>query len=99
VRGQLTLERGLDHERGQLRQQPTIPSIATPCARAPPANCSINDRSTTGATYEVCDRHIVMNHGRKILDVRNEDTSVDELTAAFVEGAVGVRRFREGKEL
>ncbi|WP_353816592.1 ATP-binding cassette domain-containing protein [Agromyces sp. SYSU T00266] len=46
--------------------------------------------------YEVCDRHIVMNHGRKILDVRREDTSVEELTAAVVEGAVGVERFRAG---
>jgi len=36
-----------------------------------------------------------MNHGRKILDVRREDTSVEELTAAVVEGAEGVRRFRE----
>ena len=27
--------------------------------------------------YQVCDRHIVMNHGRKILDVRKEDTSVE----------------------
>lgn len=49
--------------------------------------------------YQVCDRHIVMNHGRKILDVRNEDTSVDELTAAVVEGAEGVKRFRSGSEL
>lgn len=49
--------------------------------------------------YQVCDRHIVMNHGRKILDVRREDTSVEELTAAVVEGAEGVRRFREGKSL
>ncbi|WP_082480888.1 ATP-binding cassette domain-containing protein [Rathayibacter sp. Leaf299] len=49
--------------------------------------------------YQVCDRHIVMNHGRKILDVRREDTSVEELTAAVVEGAEGVRRFREGAPL
>lgn len=49
--------------------------------------------------YQVCDRHIVMNHGRKILDVRREDTSVEELTAAVVEGAEGIRRFREGKSL
>ena len=49
--------------------------------------------------YQVCDRHIVMNHGRKILDVRKEDTSVEELTAAVVEGAEGVRRFREGASL
>ncbi|WP_197977473.1 ATP-binding cassette domain-containing protein [Plantibacter sp. CFBP 8798] len=47
--------------------------------------------------YQVCDRHIVMNHGRKILDVRREDTSVEELTAAVVEGAVGVERFRAGR--
>ncbi|MGO4533553.1 ATP-binding cassette domain-containing protein [Leifsonia sp. 2MCAF36] len=46
--------------------------------------------------YQVCDRHIVMNHGRKILDVRREDTSVDELTAAVVGGADGVRSYREG---
>ncbi|MEQ4724264.1 hypothetical protein [Nonomuraea sp. B19D2] len=49
--------------------------------------------------YKVCDRHIVMNHGRKILDVRREDTSVEELTAAVVEGAEGVRRHRAGKPL
>jgi len=49
--------------------------------------------------FKVCDRHIVMNHGRKILDTKREDTSVDELTAAVVEGAEGVRRFREGKPL
>lgn len=46
--------------------------------------------------YQVCDRHIVMNHGRKILDKRREETSVEELTAAVVEGAVGVERFRAG---
>lgn len=39
---------------------------------------------------KVCDRHIVMNHGKKILDVKREDTSVEELTAAVVEGAAGV---------
>ena len=49
--------------------------------------------------YKVCDRHIVMNHGRKILDVQREDTSVEELTAAVVEGAEGVKRFRSGKPL
>jgi len=49
--------------------------------------------------YKVCDRHIVMNHGKTILDIKREDTSVDELTAAVVEGAEGVRRFREGKPL
>ncbi|TFD45166.1 sugar ABC transporter ATP-binding protein [Cryobacterium frigoriphilum] len=47
--------------------------------------------------YQVCDRHIVMNHGKKIMDSRREDTSVEELTAAVVEGAVGLQRFREGK--
>ena len=45
--------------------------------------------------FKVCDRHIVMNHGRKILDVRREDTCVEELTAAVVEGELGIRRFRE----
>jgi simple sugar transport system ATP-binding protein len=49
--------------------------------------------------YKVCDRHIVMNHGRKILDVQSEDTSVEELTAAVVEGAEGVNRLRQGKPL
>jgi simple sugar transport system ATP-binding protein len=49
--------------------------------------------------FKVCDRHIVMNHGRKILDVRREDTSVEELTAAVVEGALGVERYRLGKSL
>ncbi len=46
--------------------------------------------------FQVCDRHIVMNHGRKILDVRREETSVEELTAAVVEGETGIRRFRAG---
>ena len=46
--------------------------------------------------FQVCDRHIVMNHGKKILDVRREDTSVEELTAAVVEGQTGVDRFRKG---
>lgn len=49
--------------------------------------------------YQVCDRHIVMNHGRKILDVAREDTTVAELTAAVVEGEEGVRRYRAGKSL
>jgi simple sugar transport system ATP-binding protein len=49
--------------------------------------------------YKVCDRHIVMHHGKKILDVRREDTSVGELTAAVVEGMEGVHRFREGHPL
>jgi len=44
--------------------------------------------------FQVCDRHIVMNHGRKILDVRKEETSVEELTAAVVGGAEGVRAYR-----
>ncbi len=48
---------------------------------------------------KVCDRHIVLNHGRKILDVRREQTDVEELTAAVVEGAEGVRRYREGRPL
>jgi simple sugar transport system ATP-binding protein len=34
--------------------------------------------------FKVCDRHIVMNHGRKILDVPRGQTSVEELTAAVV---------------
>jgi simple sugar transport system ATP-binding protein len=46
--------------------------------------------------FKVCDRHIVMNHGRTILDVKREDTSVEELTAAVVEGAEGVKRFKRG---
>jgi simple sugar transport system ATP-binding protein len=49
--------------------------------------------------YKVCDRHIVMNHGEKILDVRREDTSVDELTAAVVEGREGIDRFRAGTSM
>jgi simple sugar transport system ATP-binding protein len=49
--------------------------------------------------FKVCDRHIVMNHGKKILEVTREDTSVEELTAAVVEGAEGVKRFRQGKPL
>lgn len=49
--------------------------------------------------FKVCDRHLVMNHGRLILDVRREDTTVEELTAAVVEGAEGVRRYRAGKSL
>jgi len=44
--------------------------------------------------YKVCDRHIVMNHGQKILDVKREETSVDELTAAVVGGAEGLRAYR-----
>ncbi|MFN0282640.1 MAG: ATP-binding cassette domain-containing protein [Kineosporiaceae bacterium] len=49
--------------------------------------------------FKVCDRHVVMNHGKKILDVRREDTSVEELTAAVVEGAEGIRRVRAGRPL
>jgi simple sugar transport system ATP-binding protein len=49
--------------------------------------------------FKVCDRHIVMNHGKKILDVRREDTDIDELTAAVVEGNEGIRRYRAGKPL
>ena len=49
--------------------------------------------------FKVCDRHIVMNHGKKILDVRREETSVEELTAAVVEGAEGVKRHRRGVPL
>lgn len=49
--------------------------------------------------YMVCDRHIVMNHGKKILDVRREDTTVEELTAAVVGGAEGIRKYREGRGL
>jgi len=49
--------------------------------------------------FQVCDRHIVMNHGRKILDTRREDTSVEELTAAVVEGADGLERYRRGRPL
>jgi simple sugar transport system ATP-binding protein len=49
--------------------------------------------------YRVCDRHIVMNRGRKILDVNREDTSVEELTAAVVEGSEGIDRLRHGQPL
>jgi simple sugar transport system ATP-binding protein len=49
--------------------------------------------------FQVCDRHIVMNHGEKILDVRRDETSVEELTAAVVEGRDGVSRFRSGDDL
>ena len=47
--------------------------------------------------YKVCDRHIVMNHGKKILDVKREDTNVDELTAAVVGGAEGLRQYRQSQ--
>jgi simple sugar transport system ATP-binding protein len=46
--------------------------------------------------FNVCDRHIVMNHGEKILDVRREDTSVEELTAAVVSGREGLKQFAAG---
>lgn len=49
--------------------------------------------------FKVCDRHIVMNHGKLIMNVNREDTSVEELTAAVVEGAEGITRFREGAAL
>jgi simple sugar transport system ATP-binding protein len=42
--------------------------------------------------FKVCDRHIVMNHGEVILDVRREDTTVEELTAAVVGGRVGLEQ-------
>lgn len=44
--------------------------------------------------FQVCDRHIVMNHGEVILDVRKEDTTVDQLTAAVVGGREGLARLR-----
>jgi simple sugar transport system ATP-binding protein len=44
--------------------------------------------------FQVCDRHIVLNHGHTILDVRREDTTVAELTAAVVGGAEGVALYR-----
>ena len=49
--------------------------------------------------FRVCDRHIVLNHGEKILDVRREDTSLEELTAAVVEGRDGITRLRAGASL
>ncbi|MFM2078454.1 MAG: hypothetical protein RJA49_2344 [Actinomycetota bacterium] len=49
--------------------------------------------------FKVCDRHIVLNHGKTILNVKREDTSVEELTAAVVEGAEGVKRHRLGLSL
>jgi simple sugar transport system ATP-binding protein len=47
--------------------------------------------------FQVCDRHIVMNHGEVILDVRKEETSVEELTAAVVGGRVGLDQLRSGE--
>jgi simple sugar transport system ATP-binding protein len=44
--------------------------------------------------FKVCDRHIVMNHGEVILDATKHETNVDELTAAVVEGRVGLEAFR-----
>src|SRR5215211_4244130 len=49
--------------------------------------------------YQVCDRHIVMHHGHKIMDARRAETTVEELTAAVAEGPEGLRRYREGKPL
>jgi simple sugar transport system ATP-binding protein len=46
--------------------------------------------------FKVCDRHIVMNHGEVILDVRREDTNVDQLTAAVVGGRVGLADYAQG---
>jgi simple sugar transport system ATP-binding protein len=46
--------------------------------------------------FKVCDRHIVMNHGEVILDVRREDTNVDQLTAAVVGGRVGLAEYAQG---
>jgi simple sugar transport system ATP-binding protein len=46
--------------------------------------------------FRVADRHVVMNHGEKILDVRRENTSVEELTAAVVGGRDGLAEFRQG---
>ena len=46
--------------------------------------------------FKVCDRHIVMNHGEVILDARRDETSVEELTAAVVEGTIGLERHRAG---
>ncbi len=45
--------------------------------------------------FQVCDRHIVMNHGRKILDTDRASTSVEELTAAVVSGVAGIDRQRK----
>ncbi len=45
--------------------------------------------------FQVCDRHIVLNHGRTILDVKREQTTVAELTAAVVGGADGVAGYRQ----
>lgn len=42
--------------------------------------------------YQVCDRHVVLNHGRKILDVHKSETSLEELTAAVAEGETGLER-------
>ena len=61
--------------------------------------CSVLVTHNLHHAFRVCDRHVVMNHGRKILDVKREDTSVEELTAAVVEGSEGVERFRAGRSL
>lgn len=42
--------------------------------------------------YQVCDRHVVLNHGKKILDVKKSDTTLEELTAAVAEGRTGLDR-------
>lgn len=34
--------------------------------------------------YQVCDRFVVMSHGRKVYDISKEDTSIDELTRHVV---------------
>jgi simple sugar transport system ATP-binding protein len=34
--------------------------------------------------YQVCDRFVVMSHGRKVFDVAKADTSIDELTRHVV---------------
>jgi simple sugar transport system ATP-binding protein len=47
--------------------------------------------------FQVCDRHIVMNHGEVILDVRREDTTVEELTAAVVGGRVGLEQLHANR--
>jgi simple sugar transport system ATP-binding protein len=44
--------------------------------------------------FQVCDRLIVMNHGRKIMDVQKADSSIEELTAAVVEGQQGLERLQ-----
>lgn len=43
--------------------------------------------------FKVCDRHIVMNHGEVILDVRREDTTVEQLTAGVVGGRTALAEY------